>query len=59
MAKMIKIKYVCSVIGQNKKQRETVRCLGLSRLGQIKEVIDTPQIRGAVNKIPHLVQIVF
>lgn len=58
MTKTIKIKYVRSVISGNWSQRETVRCLGLKRLGQVREVTDTPQIRGAVKKVNHLVQVV-
>lgn len=57
MAKTIKIKYVRSVIGGDKRQRETVRCLGLSRLGQVREVVDNPQIRGAIRKVAHLVEV--
>ena len=57
MAK-IKIKYIHSPIGRNISQKETVRCLGLSRLNQVKEVIDNSAIRGMLAKIPHLVQIV-
>lgn len=56
MAK-IKIKYVHSPIGRHKSQKETVRCLGLRRLGQEKEVIDNPAIRGMLAKIPHLVKV--
>jgi large subunit ribosomal protein L30 len=57
MAK-IKIKYIHSPIGRHKSQKETVRCLGLTRLNQVKEVTDNPAIRGMVAKIPHLVKIV-
>lgn len=56
MAK-IKIQYVHSPIGRPQKQKDTVRCLGLSRLNEIKEVEDTPSIRGMLNKIPHLVKV--
>lgn len=58
MAKTIKIKYVHSPIGRDKSQKETVRCLGLRKLNQVKEVADNPAIRGMINKVPHLVQIV-
>lgn len=56
--KTIKIKYVHSPIGREKRQKETVKCLGFTRLNQVKELPDTPAIRGMVRKIPHLVQIV-
>jgi large subunit ribosomal protein L30 len=54
----LKIKMIGSVIGCVQKQRETVRGLGLRRLHQVVERADTPEIRGMVKKIPHLVAIV-
>ncbi|HLA79245.1 MAG TPA: 50S ribosomal protein L30 [Vicinamibacteria bacterium] len=54
----IKIKMIGSVIGCPEKQRETVRGLGLRRMQQVVERKDTPEIRGMVKKIPHLVAIV-
>ena len=54
----LKIKMIGSVIGCPEKQRETVRGLGLRRLHQVVERVDTPQVRGMVKKVPHLVQIV-
>ena len=54
----IKIQWVRSVIGSTKKQKEVVRGLGLRRLGQTVERADTPAVRGMVQKIPHLVQVV-
>lgn len=54
----IKIKMIGSVIGCPQKQRETVRGLGLRRMQQVVERKDTPEIRGMVKKIPHLVAIV-
>jgi large subunit ribosomal protein L30 len=56
--KMLKIKYVRSAIGRTQKQKDIVRGLGLSKLNQVVERIDSPEIRGMVNKIPHLVEIV-
>jgi len=54
----LRVQYVRSSIGFTKRQKETVRGLGLTRLNQIVELPDNPQIRGMVNKIPHLVRIV-
>jgi large subunit ribosomal protein L30 len=54
----LKIKMIGSVIGCPDKQRETVRGLGLRRLHQVVERVDTPAVRGMVKKIPHLVAIV-
>ncbi len=54
--KKLKIKLVRSVIGYPKKQREIVKGLGLRRLRH--EVIrpDTPEIRGMIEKVKHLVE---
>ncbi len=56
--KTIKIRHYKSVIGYNKKQKQTVEALGFKKLGQTLEKADTPQIRGMVKKIPHLVKII-
>ncbi|MCD6451200.1 MAG: 50S ribosomal protein L30 [Acidobacteria bacterium] len=56
--KTIKIKQVKSAIGYPKKQREVLRGLGLRRLNQVVVRLDTPEIRGMVKKIPHLVRII-
>lgn len=56
--KKIKIKYVRSAIGRPQRQKDVVRGLGLKKLNQVVERVDTPEIRGMVAKIPHLVQIV-
>jgi large subunit ribosomal protein L30 len=57
MAKMLRITLKKSVIGYDKKQKETVRSLGLLRINHTVERVDNPQIRGMVNKIPHLVDV--
>ncbi len=54
----IKVKMIGSLIGCPEKQRATVRGLGLRRMNQVVERADTPEIRGMVNKVPHLVTIV-
>ena len=54
----LKIKYVRSVIGRPKAQKELGRGLGLRRLNQVVERPDTPSVRGIVNKISHLVELV-
>jgi large subunit ribosomal protein L30 len=54
----IRIKYVRSSIGRTQHQKNIVRGLGLKRLNQVVERPDTPEIRGMVLKIPHLVEIV-
>ena len=54
----IKVKQIGSVISCTEGQRATVRGLGLRRMHQVVERMDTPEIRGMVNKVPHLVAIV-
>jgi large subunit ribosomal protein L30 len=55
--KTLKIKMVGSVIGCTDSQRATVRGLGLRRMHQVVERMDTVEIRGMVRKVPHLVAI--
>jgi large subunit ribosomal protein L30 len=43
--------------GANGRQRDTLRSLGLRRIGQTVEHRDTPQIRGMVQAVRHLVEI--
>ncbi len=57
MAK-IKIKQTRSEIGKIKSQRETIKALGFKKIGQIVEKEDTPQIRGMINKVNHMVKVV-
>jgi large subunit ribosomal protein L30 len=43
--------------GANKQQRETLRSLGLRRIGHQVEHADTPQIRGMIRRVKHLVEV--
>jgi large subunit ribosomal protein L30 len=54
----IRIKQIGSLIGCTDKQRASVRGLGLRRMHQVVERLDTPEIRGMVKAVPHLVTIV-
>lgn len=56
MAK-ISIKLVRSLIGTKPNQRKTVEALGLSKIGQTTEKDMTPQIRGMVEVVKHLVEV--
>ena len=56
--KKIKIIQIKSGIGRKQDQKDTLKGLGLSKLGKIRELDDTEAIRGMVNKIKHLVKIV-
>jgi len=53
----LRITWVKSGIGYSQRQKETIRALGLRRLGTSVEQADTPVIRGMISKISHLVQV--
>jgi ribosomal protein L30, bacterial/organelle len=56
MSKKIKITQVKSVIDRPKRQKLTIEALGLGRPNYVKVHNDTPQIRGMINKVSHLVK---
>lgn len=56
MAK-VKIKQIKSIIDRPKRQKETVKALGLRRINHTVEHEATPQILGMINKVSHLVEI--
>ena len=58
MAKTIVVKQVGSPIRRPKDQRDTLKGLGLNKMHRTRELEDTPSVRGMVNKIPHLVEII-
>lgn len=53
----LKITYVRSIIGQKPDQQRTVRALGLRKLHQSVQLEDSPQLRGMVHKVRHLVKV--
>ena len=53
----MRITQVKSRNGSNHKQLETLRSLGLRRIGHTVEVKDTPQARGMLHRIRHLVRV--
>jgi large subunit ribosomal protein L30 len=57
MTARIRITLVKSPIGYSKRQKRTVRALGLKRLNSTVEHEDVPVIRGMVAKISHLVEV--
>jgi large subunit ribosomal protein L30 len=54
----IRIKMIGSLIGCTDKQRASVRGLGLRRMHQVVERVDSPEVRGMVRAVPHLVAVV-
>jgi large subunit ribosomal protein L30 len=57
MADMIKVTLVKSGIGRDKKIRETLRGLGLTKLNRTVTLKNTPAIRGMINKVSFMVRI--
>ena len=55
--KRLKITLVKSTIGFNRTQDETVTGLGLRRLNHTVELADTPETRGMIHKVRHLVTV--
>ena len=53
--KKIRVQQIKSVIGYNRRQRATVRGLGLRRIRHVVEVEDTDAVRGMIDKVNHLV----
>ena len=56
--KTIVVKQVKSAARRPAKQTATLKGLGLNKMNRTRELEDTPSVRGMVNKIAHLVQIV-
>ena len=57
MGNILKIKMVKSEIGRPEKQRKILRGLGLNKLNSTVSLADTPQVRGMINKVVHLVSV--
>jgi large subunit ribosomal protein L30 len=57
VGKMLKIKKVKSEIGRPEKQRKILRGMGLIKLNSTVTLVDTPQTRGMINKVIHLVSV--
>ena len=53
----IKVRLVKGLAGCKQTHRDTVRGLGLKRLNQVSELVDTPAVRGMINRVNYLVRI--
>ena len=53
----ITVRLVRSMIGRPEKQRLVLRGMGLTKLQKVVQLPDTPQIRGMLDKVKHLVRI--
>jgi large subunit ribosomal protein L30 len=57
MAKILQIKLVKGVIGFDKRQKATVRALGLRKLHQVVERPENPAVRGMITAVSHLLEV--
>ena len=57
-AKTLRVRQVRSGIGCPREMRETLKALGLGKMHRVAERLDTPDVRGMIAKIPHLVEVV-
>jgi large subunit ribosomal protein L30 len=55
--KTLTVKLVRSPIGTKQSHRDTVRGLGLRKVNSTRELEDTPAVRGMIDKISYLVQV--
>lgn len=55
--KVLRITLMRSPIGYPVRQKETLRALGLRRLHQTVEQLDSPTLRGMIDKVSHLVEV--
>ena len=58
MVNKIYVKQIRSAIRRPEVQKKILIGIGLNKINKISELNDTPSIRGMINKIPHLVQII-
>jgi large subunit ribosomal protein L30 len=54
----IKIKLVRSSIGRPRKHRDVLKGMGLTKLHKVVDLKDTPETRGMVKKVSHLVEVI-
>jgi len=53
----LKVKLIKSIIGRKEDQVSTIKALGLKKINSEVEHEDTPQIRGMIQKVVHLVEV--
>ncbi len=56
--KMLKVRQTGSPARRPQDQRATLVGLGLNKIGRVRELEDTPSVRGMITKVSHLVKIV-
>ena len=56
MSKMIRVTLVKSMIGRPEKHRKVLRGMGLTKVNKTVELVDTPETRGMIHAVSHLVK---
>jgi large subunit ribosomal protein L30 len=56
--KTVKVRQTGSATRRHFSQRETLIGLKLNKIGRVSELVDTPQTRGMIAKVAHLVEVV-
>jgi len=55
--KTVKVRLVRGLRGTQQRHRISVRALGLNKLNDVRELIDSPQVRGLINQLHYLVRV--
>ncbi|HVO14097.1 MAG TPA: 50S ribosomal protein L30 [Alphaproteobacteria bacterium] len=55
--KKVRLTQIGSPIRRQKDQRETLKGLGLNKMHRVRELEDTPAVRGMINKVSHLLRV--
>lgn len=55
--KTVKVRQIGSPNGREKWQRDTLKGLGLNKMNRVRELEDTPSVRGMIKRVQHLVKI--
>ncbi len=58
MQKRLKVRLKGSAVGRKPKHRATLKGLGLTRTGKERELEDTPQVRGMIDQVSYLVEVI-
>ena len=56
--KKVRVRQIKSAIGFNRDQKRTLRALGLGKIGRVRELTDNDQVRGMIQRVTHLVEVV-
>ncbi len=57
-SKTVTVKQIASGIGKPADQRGTLVGLGLNKMNRVRTLEDTPSVRGMINKVSHLIEVI-